>query len=65
MELSENDAFRREIRKLLENESIYLIGFDDKIFKLIDKYEDKSNSTSEKTRPMFPDREAADEFVYG
>jgi len=40
MKLSENDAFRREIRKLLELNSVYGVGIETEVFNLIQEHEE-------------------------
>jgi len=40
MKLSENDVFRRAIRKLLESNSIYISGFETEVFNLIQEHEE-------------------------
>ena len=43
MKISENPAFSRELKNLLESESLYISGISVKIEKLIKKYEDSGD----------------------
>ena len=40
MKLSENDVFRRAVKKLIEDNSVYPVGFYARIFELIEEHEE-------------------------
>lgn len=60
MKLSENDAFIRKMRKLLENNSIYNVGLNIKLLELIEEYQEEPCKCHGETKSVFLDKESFD-----
>ena len=57
MKLSENDVFIRKMRKLLENNSIYNVGLNINLLKLIEEHEEEPCRCHDKICFEVSDRE--------